>query len=474
MSINTGHSKSAYEPPHDGFARLASAILRQVWPILISQWVGVAFAIIDSVMLGNFSVQALQTISIAASIYVTIVISLMGVVHALIPICSQVIGADKYEDVGELFSQGIWVSLLMSLVAAFALLKPDFLMNLAGELSEQTRTDVTNYLRYSFYGVPAALLFRVVYSVCAASQRTSTVMYLSVASLPLKFFINWVLIFGNLGFNSMGSDGAGISTAAVSWFQLICGLWILFSDAFYKRYKLRLSLPKLQGMMEILRLGIPMGASYLVEICAFTFITLFVAREGAYASGAHQILSNLISFTYMIPMSIGIATAALAARALGAKQWETAHRSVIAGFALGIIGLLITIVVVLLTKQQIISLYTQNLEVALIASGLLSFFPFIHFWDALQCLNTYALRAHRIATIPLVLQTISLLGIGIGVGYYAGFGPAKGAFEFITNTLIPNATTGLASLWLMNAVSLMICAMVLHAWYWHVYRKNII
>ena len=464
--------KAGYNLPTPSTATFAQKILRQVWPILISQWVGVAFAIIDSVMLGNFSVQALQTISLAASIYVTIVISLMGVIHALIPIFSQAIGANKDEDVGELFGQGIWVSLLITAIGAVGLLKPDFLINLAGDLSPEVRTDVTNYLRYTFYGLAPALIFRVVYSVCTASQRASTVMYLSIASLPLKLFINWLLIFGNLGFSSMGSDGAGISTAFVSWFQLIAGLMILYTDPFYKRYKLRISRPKLNRIAEILRLGIPMGASYLVEICSFTFITLFVAREGAHVSGGHQILSNLISFTYMIPMSIGIATAAIAARALGARDWQTAHRSIMAGFALGLASAVITITVVLLSKQQIIGLYTKDLQVSIIAGGLLTFFPIIHFWDSLQCLNTYVLRAHKIATVPFILQTICLLGIGIGVGYYFGFGPGSGALESITHALIPNSTTGLASLWLMNAVSLMVCSLVLHSWYWHVYKKS--
>ena len=465
-------NKAGLNLPYIRRTTLAQKILRQVWPILISQWVGVAFAIIDSIMLGNFSVQALQTISLAASIYVTIVVSLMGVIHALIPIISQAIGANKDEDVGELFGQGIWVSLLITAIGAIGLLRPDFLINLAGDLSPDVRADVTNYLRYTFYGLAPALIFRVVYSVCTASQRASTVMYLSLASIPLKLFINWLLIFGNFGFAVMGSDGAGISTAIVSWFQLISGLFILYSDPFYKRYKLRLPRPKLNRIAEILRLGIPMGASYLVEICSFTFITLFVAREGAHVSGGHQILSNLISFTYMIPMSIGIATAAIAARSLGARDWETAHRSIMVGFALGLAASIITIAVVLLTKQQIISLYTKDLQVSIIAGGLLTFFPIIHVWDSLQCLNTYVLRAHKIAIVPFVLQSICLLGLGIGVGYYFGFGPAEGGLAFITNVLIPNATTGLASLWLMNAVSLMICSLVLHSWYWHVYKKS--
>ena len=138
------------DPAIERVVTLAAKILRQVWPILISQWVGVAFAIIDSVMLGNFSVQALQTISIAASIYVTIVISLMGVIHALIPICAQTIGANKLHEVGELFGQGIWMSLLITVIGAIGLLNPDFLINLAGELSPEVRADVASYLRYTF------------------------------------------------------------------------------------------------------------------------------------------------------------------------------------------------------------------------------------------------------------------------------------------------------------------------------------
>lgn len=464
--------KTGQNPPTTRAAALTKKILQQVWPILIGQWVGVSFAIIDSIMLGNFSVQALQTISLAASIYVTIVISLMGVIHALIPIFSQAIGADKNEEVGELFGQGIWVSLIITVIGAIGLLNPSFLINLAGDLSPEVRADVTSYLRYTFYGLAPALIFRAVYSLCTASQRASTVMYVSVASIPLKLFINWLLIFGNVGFTEMGSDGAGISTAVVSWFQLIVGFTILYTDPFYKRYNLRMSRPKLDRIAEILRLGLPMGASYLVEICSFTFITLFVAREGAYVSGGHQILSNLISFTYMIPMSIGIATAAIAARFLGARDWQTAHRSIMCGFGIALATAFITIAVVLLTKQQIIGLYSNDLKISIIAAGLLTFFPVIHVWDSMQCLNTYVLRAHKIATVPFILQTICLLGLGIGIGYYFGFGPAAGGLTFITDVLIPNSTTGLASLWLMNAVSLMVCSLVLFNWYWHVYKKS--
>lgn len=48
-----------------------------------------------------------------------------------------------------------------------------------------------------------------------------------------------------------------------------------------------------------------MGGSYLVEVSAFTFMALLVAREGTYVSGGHQIMSNLAALCYMMPMALG-------------------------------------------------------------------------------------------------------------------------------------------------------------------------
>lgn len=447
-------------------------ILRHAWPILISQWTGIAFAIIDSAMLGQFSVEALQTISIAASIYVTIVVSLMGVLHALIPICAYAIGAGKDHEVGLLYGQGLWVSLLVTALAVILLWHPSLFLGITGDLSPTVEADVIRYLRYQVFALPAALMFRVVYAICTASQRASTVMYISLASIPVKIGLNWVLIFGQLGVRPMGSDGAAISGLVVFWFQWLLGLMVLHLDPYYRHYRLRFTWPHWTRIAEILRLGIPMAGSYLVEISAFTFITLLAAREGAHVSGAHQILSNLVSFSYMLPMSIGIAMAAGAARHLGAQQHHEAHRTIMAGFALTVIGILLMISLSLISKHQIISLYTQDAQVALIAASLIGFFPIIHFWDANQCFWIFALRAHKIATLPFILQSISLLGVGLGLGFLFGYGSAKGSVSIITQWLMPAAPVGLSSLWLMNATSLMLCGLVLFAWYRYVYKST--
>lgn len=45
--------------------QLQKSLISQAWPILIAQWAGVAFGVLDTMMLGNFNAQSLQTMSLA-------------------------------------------------------------------------------------------------------------------------------------------------------------------------------------------------------------------------------------------------------------------------------------------------------------------------------------------------------------------------------------------------------------------------
>ncbi len=70
-------------------------ILQQAWPILVSAWAGIIFAVLDTAMVGHTNAADLQAMALGASVYITVFIGLMGVVHALIPIIAQHFGAQR-------------------------------------------------------------------------------------------------------------------------------------------------------------------------------------------------------------------------------------------------------------------------------------------------------------------------------------------------------------------------------------------
>ena len=119
-------------------------------------------------------------------------------------------------------------------------------------------------------------------------------------------------------------------------------------------------------------------------------------------------MSNLAALCYMMPMALGVATAALTAQAIGAGKLAHAHRTGMAGLALGLMGALLTAVALLAGRPLILAAYTDNPQVAAVATTLLVVLPLFHLFDSMQCINSYLLRAYKVAVVPLLLQTCLL------------------------------------------------------------------
>lgn len=440
--------------------------------MLVSSWASIAFGVIDTAMAGHASAGDLQAMALAVSIYITVFVGLMGAVHALIPIIAQHYGAERHHDVGRAWGQGVWMALGLSLVGAVTMLFPDVWLSLSGEVDPAVRTGITWYLRALILALPASLVFRTIYALGTAVSRPKVVMAINLVSIAFKALFNWLFIFGKLGLPALGAAGAGLSTAIVSWMTLGAGLWIIYHDGYYSRFKLHVTWPRWADQRELLRLGLPMGGSYLVEVCAFTFMALLVAREGMFVTGGHQIMSNLAALCYMMPMAIGIASSSLTAQAIGAEDPARAQKTALAGLTVALTGAIITAIALVVGRPVILAVYTDDAKVALVAAALLQLLPLFHLCDAMQCINSYLLRAYKVAVVPLLLQVIALTGIGLLGGWWLGFGPAAGALQPVIDRIMPGAPTGAGTMWLMALTGLSLSALLLHAWYWHVVRAH--
>ena len=326
-----------------GFLHLLRNVLRQAWPVLVTSWASLAFSIMDTAMVGHASAVDLQIMALAGSIYITVFVGLMGVVHALIPIIAQHFGAGQLTEVGRAWGQGMWMALGLSAVGATAMLLPDVWLSWSGDIAPEVRNGIAWYLRALVLALPAMLMFRTIYALGTAVSRPRTVMTINLATVGVKALLNWLLIFGKLGLPALGAAGAGLSTALVGWLSLAVGLWALRRQPHFRAFQPRLGRPRWADQRALLRLGLPMGASYLIEVCAFSFMALLIAREGMLVSGAHQITSNLAALCYMMPMAIGIASASLTAQAIGAGDPALARRTGRAGITLVLGGALLTL-----------------------------------------------------------------------------------------------------------------------------------
>lgn len=447
-------------------------LIQQAWPVLVGQWAGIAFGVLDTIMTGHASPVDLAAMALAVSIYITIFVGLMGVVHALIPILGQLFGAGRLSDVGAEWGQGVWLALFLALIGALLLAFHEPWLALAGDVDPEVHARIRGYLHALVFALPAALVFRSMHALATAISRPKVIMYINLAGVVFKALFNWLFIFGKFGLPAMGAVGAGISTAITFWICVVLGALVMRYDSHFHALNVRLGRPRWRSLRDLLRLGLPMGGSYLIEVAAFTFMALLVAREGVLVTGAHQITANLAALCYMAPMAIGIATAAQTAQALGAGAYDQARRMGHAGMLLVVAAAAITVTIVISGRSGLAAVYTNDAQLAVTAFTLLAILPYFHVFDSAQTLIIYLLRAYRVAFVPMLIQTLALGGIGLVGGWWMAFGPGAGTLQPVIALVAPGASLGAGSLWTMATIGMLTSLILLLPIYGYVVRRH--
>lgn len=410
-----------------GPATESRLIARQAGTVLVGQLAVMAFGVTDTIVAGRYAEGALAALSVGSAIFISVYVSLMGVLQALLPIWAELHGGGRTDEVGRSVRQSLYLCGFTMLLGMGVLLQPDALMRWTG-VPAAMQDEVGHYLSVLALGLPPALLFRLFSTLNQSLGKPQLVTWLQLASLLLKLPLSIWFCFGGGGLQALGLVGCGWATLAVNWVMLACALVLLRQSAFYRRYRFwqRIEAPDWRQLGRFLRLGGPGGLAVLVEVTSFTLMALFIARLGTTAAAAHQIAANLTAVAYMMPLSLSIATSARVSFWLGAGEPALARRACRLGFELAIAAGLLCAAAMVLLRHWLGGVYSSNAEVAALAASLLVVTAGYHLADVLQTMCVFVLRCYRVTLMPLLIYCALLWGVGLGGSYllaYRGLGP---------------------------------------------------
>ena len=445
--------------------KLTARIAALAWPMLVGQLAVISNGVIDTMMTARSSATDLAALGLGASVYVSIFVGLSGVLQALPPTIGQLFGARKFDAIGFEVRQGVWLALFLSIIGTIALCFPQPLLSIA-QASPELNEKVIRYLQILALALPATLGFRVYASLNFATSRPRMVMAIQLSALLLKFPLNALFVFGGLGLPAFGTPGCAMATTVTAWIALLAGWLVLRRGAHYRQFQLfghGIGRPVWSAQVAFLRLGVPMGMSYLIEVSAFALMALFIARLGSNALAGHQITANFGTVLYMLPLSIASATGTLVAQEIGAGRLASARHTGMAGIRLGAALAVSLGALIWLGREQIIGLYTPDPSVLASALPLFFFIGFYQLFDAVQVGTAFVLRAYKVALVPTVMYAVALWGLGLGGGYLLGFDVLGGT---------PLMLQGAAGFWLGNSISLAVVGVALHWYLRHVQRQR--
>ena len=289
-----------------------------------------------------------------------------GIMLAITPIIGQLLGSGKRESISSAFMQGIYLSIVISLlliVAGLFALEPVLaLMNI--EDPEVYRV-AKHYLIAISFGIVPFFASQVTRYFFDAQGFTRITMIIILLGLPVNAFFNYVLIFGKLGFPELGGVGSGYATAITFWLILLVSIWFAMRVPF-RSYQLflRWPLPSLKAWWEQLRIGVPIGLSIFFEASSFSIVTLLIASMfDTITVAAHQVVMSFTSLIFMIPLSISMALTIMVAFEIGANRVRDARQYTMLG-VFGAIGIMaVTAVFLYFGRESIAYIYNNQREV---------------------------------------------------------------------------------------------------------------
>jgi len=436
----------------------ARALLRLAGPILVAQLAVMGLGLADTIMAGHLSATDLAAVGVGSAIYAIVYIVGLGVLTALTPIVGHHFGAGRTHEIGTDLGQTLWLSLGLSALGVPILLAGGTLLRAAG-VEPPVAAIAERYLWGEAIGLPAWLASRAFVALNSAVSRPQVTLAVQLAALAAKVPLNWLFIHGAGPLPALGGAGCGLATGVLGWIvvALCWAVWRL--DPYFRPFHARRRHgPLPQRLRELLRLGLPIGGGLFIEVTSFGLMSILMAPLGAATIAGHQIVLNLVSVLYMVPLGLGMATSVLVAQALGADSPTLAREAAWRGWRVTVVIAAVAAAALYLARAPLISVFTNDAQVVQVALSLIGLAALFHVFDAMQGIAGFMLRGYKVALAPMLVYGVALWGVGLAGGYALAYHaptgwPWPGASGFWAASGAGLVVAGLTLTWLAARVA---------------------
>ena len=417
--------------------------LKVAFPVMLTQLGAALVGLADSIMVGHYGTADLAAVSFSNAIFFTVMVFAMGAVMGITPLVGHVHGrlekllqlsapteeiAHKHEQVSSYLANGLIFTLLMCL-ASLLLLAPCIpYLDAFGQEPVVIACARPYYILIVLSIIPF-LLFCFSKQFLEGLGNTTVAMVITLACNLLNILLNWVFIFGHWGFEPMGAKGAGIATLIARTLMPICFFVVMFWKADWRRYilSMRARMITRREIEHLLAIGTPIGLQSFAEAFLFTASFVIIGWISKEALAAHHVANQMCDLTFMLAQGIGAATTIRVSHQLGKGDLHAVRMASTASIHLCLLMNTIGASIMFFFRYRIPYIFTNDPEVANIASTLLVIGALFQYADGLQCIGAAMLRGIQDVRVPMRIALFAYIGVALPLALYLTFPAGLGA-----------------------------------------------
>ena len=396
-------------------------LTRLAGPLIVNNLsiAGMQFA--DAVMSGHISASTLAAVAVGGSIWFFMFTIGLGILMAISPIAARHRGAGNPQLIGRYTRQGMFLGLIIAIpiiLVTQQYVQP--VLEVIG-IDPEFRQLTVGYTKAVSLGAPGIFVFLALRFTTEGIGITKPIMYTSIFALACNVFLNYVLMYGHFGAPALGAIGCGLASAITMWLIAIILATYMVRDPVYKPMQIfsRLSPPRLHVLKEIIALGFPIAVTITAEAGLFNAVAILMGTRGTAITAAHQIAINFAATMFMVPLALSSAITIRVGHRLGAGDARGARYA--GGFGIFLCGLFMSCsaLILLVFRDVVVSVYTDDPIVTGIAISLLLMAAVFQVADGVQVGAAGALRGYKDTRLPMLITTFSYWVLAFPLAYLA-------------------------------------------------------
>lgn len=383
---------AALRPPAMTLAEHVRRTLALAAPVIVARCGMLVMVTADTIMTGHAGAAELAYLAISFSPHIAMLVIGIGLLTGVVILVSQADGAGRKEACGRIFWIGLGNALVLGLFWAAVMTEGEAMLRLFGQGEDLARGGGRSLGMFA-WGMPAIFLYVAAGMFLEGIGRTQPGMYVMIGANIVNVGLNWVLIYGNWGFEPMGAAGAVLATSLTRWLMLAAILAYIFTMADRDRYGLFRAIENpLRLEARFLRLGAPMALSYAAETTAFTAITMMAGIMSANHVAGFQATMNVVAFCFMVAIGMATATSVRVGNAVGRRDMAGLRLAGWTGAGLIAVAMVLLSGAIAIWREPIAAIYTADPEVQAIIYAGLFVATVVLVFDGLQAVMVGALR----------------------------------------------------------------------------------
>lgn len=391
-------------------------------PVILAQIGQVTVNLADNMMVGHVGTTELAAASFAINLFHVGMLFGLGITFGLTPLVGQAFSAKSKTNIGSWFKNGVLIYFISSLLIGLAMSSVVLFMNHMGQSEEVVRMAVPYYLIQVSSLIPLMLFFSFK-QFFEGIGNTRIAMIITILANLVNIGLNYILIYGKLGFPALGLNGAGYATLISRMIMPVIFVFVVFRNLKIRTYfseALHSEFDKLK-IKRILSIGLPIGFQLVIEILAFSLGAIMLGWISKESLAGHQVAIGMASMTYMISFGLASGTTIRVSHAFGESDKQELKHSVLASLHIVVVFMSLMGVLFVLLRNQLPLLFTSDPAVVKIASGLLVVGAFFQIFDGVQVILLGALRGIADVRIPMFMAFFSYIMVSLPVSYLMAF-----------------------------------------------------